>query len=186
VLVLAVLWLPLGLFAMLEPRYASCLQPLVLLAAGATGARALERLSARRAPRAAAVALAVVATAAPTAWYAATGGARDVEAPIVAALRREARPGDGVLYDVGSRDAFRRRPADLPAAPRSLVGSADGAARLDALGVRWVVRASHGGSPSPAPLYAPEFLARLEEVEASTARGLFQAPVTLTLYRLRR
>jgi hypothetical protein len=181
VLVVAVLWLPLGVFFPLEPRYVTCLQPLLLLAAGTTAARLLDSLATRPGPRGAAFALAVAATAAPTALYLATGGTRDVETPILEALAQRAQPGDVVLWDVGSRDAFRRRPPGLGSAPRDAARSQDGAARLDALRVRWLVRPK---PRSDAARYAGPVEARLEEVAASTARGLFQEPLTLALYRV--
>jgi hypothetical protein len=173
----------------LAPRYVLTAQPFLFVAAGAFVVRARDVVRAKgrswgghpRLEAALGVAL-LAATAAPTVVYLAGGGGRDLEVPIVEALRTHGRAGDRVLYDDALFDPFARRPAELPAVSRSLASDPDGERTLDALGVRFVVRSS--AVPDRA-LYTPSVRARLEPVASSRADLMFQEPIVLTLYRVR-
>jgi hypothetical protein len=156
----------------LRPRYGLCLQPFLWLAAALPFARAFERWKAagqrtrelgnfaasRPWGQSAMLALAAAVTALPGLAYLAGGGGRDTEAKAIEILRRHARPGDGVLYDTGFQDPFRRRPSEFPAFPKERARAAGGEAALDSAGVRWVIRSSL----EPASvLYSPQFESRL-------------------------
>lgn len=187
---------PLAAFAVgslrlgLAPRYVLTAQPFLFVAAGAVFARVVEAARARWAPdpvrgRRLAVALGAALAAvgaAPTLAYLRSGGGRDVEAPIVEALRARAAAGDPVLYDDALFDPFRRRPAELPSVTRAVATDPEGERVVDRLGVRWIVRSS---ADDDRPLYTPAFRARLEPVATSRADLLLQAPLVLTLYRVR-
>lgn len=173
----------------LAPRYVLTAQPFLFLAAGAFAAQGLSVVKAGRfasfhrpgfVVAAAFVCLAV--TVAPTLWYLKGSGGRDLEAPIVEALRAHARAGERVLYDDALFDPFARRPAEFPAVTRSIASDLDGERRLDALGVRFVVRSS--AVPDRA-LYTPSVRARLERIASSRADLVLQEPIVFTLYRVR-
>ncbi len=173
----------------LAPRYVLPAQPFLFVAAGAFAAKAVEALGrgqfARLAGRRTLVVVAVVLlslTAIPTALYLTGGGGRDMEAPILEALRAKASPGDKVLYDDALFDPFHRRSADLPAVSRAIASDPEGERVVDALDVRYIVRSS--AVPNRA-LYTPSFVTRLELVARHPVRQLFQEPIHLTLYRVR-
>lgn len=168
----------------LAPRYLLAVQPFAWLLAGVGCADLVARWDTRPRRRAAVVALAALPGAALVAWYLGTGGGRDAELTIHAALRRAATPGEAVLWDVPAEDPYGRRPDAFPAVPHAhaLWEAADPDAALDARGVRWVVRSSRS---TPRPLWTPQALSRLEAVATSEARGLLGEQATLTLYRRR-
>ena len=138
--------------------------------------------AAGRAVAAAGLGLLAVPTIAATGWYLSTGGGRDAEAPVLAALSARAAPGDGVLYDIAQMDPFARRPRELMTITRNVTLDPSGEARLDAAGVRWVVRST---AEPTGPIYTPSLLARLDPVTSVEPPALLQSPWTITLYRLR-
>src|SRR5439155_8338054 len=121
-----------------------------------------------------------IASTATTVWYLATGGGRDAEAPIVAALRANAAPGDAVLWDVAQLDPFHRRPADLHGVPRSVTQEAT-LRRLDDEHVRWIVRSS---LEPEGPFWNDALRVRLSPVIVVEPPALLQPGWTLTLYRV--
>ncbi len=179
--------LPLVAFAVgslrlgLAPRYVLTAQPFLFVAAGAAFAHVVAAARARwagdpvRGRRLAVVLGAALAAvgAAPTVQYLRSGGGRDVEAPIVEALRAHASTGDPVLYDDALFDPFHRRPAEFPTVTRAVATDAEGERVVDRLGVRWIVRSS---ADDDRPLYTKAFRARLEPVATSKADLLFQTP----------
>jgi hypothetical protein len=125
--------------------------------------------------------VAVALTSLPGLRYLADGGGRDAEAEAIAILRRRAEPGDGVLYDTGFQDPFRRRPAAFPAFPKEVARAPGGEAALDAAGVRWIVRSS---VEPESPLDGPAFRGRLRGVGAVHVPRWFQEPHVLEVARI--
>lgn len=168
----------------LRPRYGICLAPFLWLAAGESILRWRARTAAGPAIRVAALGTVALASWSIGAFYLATGGGRDAEDRAIEVLSRDAKPGEGVLYDAGFQDPFGRRPPEFPAFPPSRLVEPDALAALDAANVRWVWTST--GEP-PRALYGTSAWHRRlgEAVFMTYAPGLLAEGRTLTLRRLR-
>ncbi len=172
-----------ALFVDAAPRYLLCLQPMFLLCAASTGATLAARYRPRPAILAAGLLLAALPSVALTSWYLTTGGGRDEEQHLNAELAALARPGDGVLYVDQYRDPYHRRPSALTPIAR-IAATGPEPWRLDTVsGAVYLVVWSRY---LDAPLFTPEFRARLETIRSIPVSTLFQASSELTLFRLRR